>query len=275
MSRGDAAASHREPGAQPDRARLRARPRRAPGRAHRVLRPSERSASARVAKVGGTKDVNLARLRRLAPTHVLVNVDENRQETIEAIEAWGDDAPKIVVTHPRDPVDNLALVDQLAAVFAGAPRRRRPRRRACAPPSPTSSRRRAPRAGRRRRVLYLIWHDPWMTVARDTYLSRMLARIGWQTLPDADGGYAGAGALPDVDRRRALARHGRAGAAQLRAVRLPGPSHAPKRRRSARRRRCCASTASCSAGTARARSPGCATCGALADDDNAAPRSPA
>ena len=31
-----------------------------------------------VPKVGGTKDVNLARLRRLAPTHVLVNVDENR-----------------------------------------------------------------------------------------------------------------------------------------------------------------------------------------------------
>ena len=74
-----------------------------------------------VAKVGGTKDVNLAKLRRLAPTHVLVNVDENRKETIDAIEAWGDAAPKIVVTHPRDPVDNLALVEQLATTFAGAP----------------------------------------------------------------------------------------------------------------------------------------------------------
>ena len=37
-------------------------------------------------------------------------------------------------------------------------------------------------------VLYLIWHDPWMTVARDTYLSRMLARIGWRTLPPVEGG---------------------------------------------------------------------------------------
>ena len=52
---------------------------------------------------------------------MLVNVDENRRETIDAIEAWGDAAPEIVVTHPRDPDDNLALVDQLAAVFAGAP----------------------------------------------------------------------------------------------------------------------------------------------------------
>ena len=60
-----------------------------------------------VAKIGGTKDVNLAKLRRLAPTHVLVNLDENRRETIDAIAAWGADAPEIVVTHPVAPEDNL------------------------------------------------------------------------------------------------------------------------------------------------------------------------
>ena len=58
------------------------------------------AALARVPKVGGTKTVNLAKLRRLAPTHVLVNVDENRRETVEAIRAWGEAAPEIVVTHP-------------------------------------------------------------------------------------------------------------------------------------------------------------------------------
>jgi ABC-type hemin transport system substrate-binding protein len=31
-----------------------------------------------VPKVGGTKDVNLAKVRALAPTHVVLNVDENR-----------------------------------------------------------------------------------------------------------------------------------------------------------------------------------------------------
>ena len=30
-----------------------------------------------VPKVGGTKDVNLERLRALRPTHVIVNIDEN------------------------------------------------------------------------------------------------------------------------------------------------------------------------------------------------------
>jgi hypothetical protein len=32
-----------------------------------------------------------------------------------------------------------------------------------------------------RRVLYLIWRDPWMTISRDTYISRMLALANWKT----------------------------------------------------------------------------------------------
>ncbi|MGZ5713710.1 MAG: helical backbone metal receptor [Caldimonas sp.] len=150
---------------------------------------------ARVAKVGGTKTVNLAKLRRLAPTHVLVNVDENRRETIEAIRAWGDAAPEIVVTHPLGPEDNPALVARLAALFGALPG--------------VGERAEALGAELRREldlttpagrpelsVLYLIWHDPWMTVARDTYLSRMLARVGWLTLPAHDGGAAGAARYP-------------------------------------------------------------------------------
>jgi len=159
------------------------------------VHPSDRVGA--VAKVGGTKDVNLAKLRQLAPTHVLVNVDENRKETIDAIEAWGDAAPRIVVTHPRDPIDNLALVDQLATVFAGTPGLDKHAARLRDALADALAATRA--EGRpKRRVLYLIWHDPWMTVARDTYLSRMLARIGWQTLPDLTGGYAGAARYPAV-----------------------------------------------------------------------------
>ena len=37
----------------------------------------------------------------------------------------------------------------------------------------------------RERVLYLIWRNPWMTVSRDTYLSRTLALAGWDTVPAA------------------------------------------------------------------------------------------
>jgi len=160
------------------------------------IHPKEQLAS--VAKVGGTKDVRLDRLRRLAPTHVLVNVDENRLETVAAIRGWGADAPEIVVTHPLDPEDNLALVDQLAATFADQPgvaANAAALRGALAAELAATT----PAGRRERRVLYLIWHRPWMTVARDTYLSRMLARVGWRTLPDAIGGFAGAARYPALD----------------------------------------------------------------------------
>jgi ABC-type hemin transport system substrate-binding protein len=145
-----------------------------------------------VPKVGGTKDVNLARLRRLAPTHVLVNVDENRLEIVAALREF---VPQIVVTHPCSPEDNLALVEQLRTAFASVPgvdaradALRREIEQELAATTP---------AGREpARVLYLIWRDPWMTVARDTYIARMLARIGWLSLPAQGGGVAGAARYP-------------------------------------------------------------------------------
>ena len=52
-----------------------------------------------IPKVGGTKYVQLEKLERLAPTHVVVNVDENTRETVEALRRF---VPEVVVTHPCD-----------------------------------------------------------------------------------------------------------------------------------------------------------------------------
>ena len=151
-----------------------------------------------VPKVGGTKDVNLAKLRRLAPTHVLVNVDENRLDTVEAIRAWPPaERPQILVTHPQGPADNVALIDQLVDVFGEAQAVREhaaPLRQALADELAATD----PRAHPPQRVLYLIWRDPWMTVARDTYIARMLAQVNWHTLPAVDGGPQGAARYPVV-----------------------------------------------------------------------------
>jgi ABC-type hemin transport system substrate-binding protein len=50
-----------------------------------------------IPKVGGTKDVNVDRIRELAPTHLVVNIDENRKETVEELARF---VPSVVVTHP-------------------------------------------------------------------------------------------------------------------------------------------------------------------------------
>ena len=149
-----------------------------------------------VPKVGGTKDVNLDKLRRLAPTHVLVNIDENRRETVEAMRAWPD-PPQIVVTHPLRPEDNLALIAQMVEQFGGRPE---VRERAAALTDALQRELNLTNPADRplQSVLYLIWRDPWMTVARDTYIAAMLARAHWNTLPEVTGGAAGAARYPVV-----------------------------------------------------------------------------
>lgn len=132
-----------------------------------------------IAKLGGTKGFDRERLRRLAPTHVLVNVDENRRDEVDALRAF---VPHVVVTHPLGPDDNPALYRLCGDLFAcqeAAERLIAAFRREQAALA-------AAIAGQPRlKVLYLIWRKPWMSVGRDTYISRMLAAAGLDTLPAA------------------------------------------------------------------------------------------
>ena len=98
-------------------------------------------------------------------------------------------------------------------------------------------------------VLYLIWREPWMTVARDTYISRLLARVGWQTLPAQEGGEHGAARYPTLQDDEPWL-------AGVREVLLSSEpyaftaAHVARRRPCARKRACGWSMASCCAGTA-------------------------
>lgn len=132
-----------------------------------------------IPKVGGTKSVNLVRLRELAPTHVVVNIDENERPTVEAIARF---TPHVIVTHPLHPRDNPGLYRLLGSVF------RRDAEAAALIQRFEQAWRdmtRAAAAFPREKVLYLIWKKPWMTVARDTYISATLAAVGWDTVPEA------------------------------------------------------------------------------------------
>lgn len=138
----------------------------------------------RIPKVGGTKDVDLDKVRQLSPTHVIVNVDENSKETAEALERF---VPHVIVTHPLAPGDNLALYRLIGGIFG----REREAAMLCARfERARAALEREAAAWPRQRVLYLIWKHPWMTVSRDTYISRTLQLAGWDTVPEqADARY--------------------------------------------------------------------------------------
>ena len=136
-----------------------------------------RAALRGIPKVGGTKDVNLDRIRALAPTHVIVNIDENEKPAVEELARF---VPHIIVTHPLAPLDNLALYRLLGGIFCRA----ESAAQLCAEFTRAYADAAAACAALpRQNVLYLIWRKPWMTVSRDTYISRTLALVGWDTLP--------------------------------------------------------------------------------------------
>jgi len=133
----------------------------------------------RIAKVGGTKDVDIARIRALAPTHLIVNIDENEKPTVDELARF---IPHVIVTHPLAPRDNLDLYRLFGGIFNCSARAEALCREfEQAFDAVAGACRHLPRQN----VLYLIWRSPWMTVSRDTYISRTLALAGWDTLPAA------------------------------------------------------------------------------------------
>jgi hypothetical protein len=128
-----------------------------------------------IPKLGGTKDVKLDRIRELAPTHVILNIDENRRELADELAEF---VPNIVVTHPLGPRDNLGLYRLIGAIFD----REAEAERLCSELEDGLGALRE-RAYPARDVLYLIWRDPWMAISPDTYIARTLALVNWRSHP--------------------------------------------------------------------------------------------
>ena len=133
-----------------------------------------------VPKVGGTKDINLKKIRALKPTHVIVNKDENRLEDAQALSEF---VPQVVVTHPLTARDNLSLYKQFGEVFGEV--------EACSAKSEVLQQLLLAELelcqielqnSTNIKALYLIWRDPWITISSETYIADMLRQVGVQTV---------------------------------------------------------------------------------------------
>lgn len=134
-----------------------------------------------IPKVGGTKDVNIEKIHRLAPTHLIVNIDENEKPCVEQLAQF---IPHVIVTHPQTLDDNLALFDLLGTLFNAAESAAHLTRQFNQAKAVLKNS--LPSLLVPQRVLYCIWKDPWMTVSSRTYIANMLAQIGWQVVHTGD-----------------------------------------------------------------------------------------
>lgn len=149
------------------------------GRTGFCIHPAKELAN--IPKIGGTKDVNIEKIRQLGATHLVVNIDENEKPTVDALAAF---IPHIIVTHPLQPLDNLALYRLLGGIFGASARAEHLCGQFQSELDATLALSHQSQAAHR--VLYCIWQDPWMTVSRDTYIAQMLALIGWKQWQHGD-----------------------------------------------------------------------------------------
>lgn len=145
-----------------------------------------------LAKVGGTKDPDIARIAALRPDLVIVNQEENRREDAEALAAAG---LALWVTHPRTVADALNLLWNMMYVFDET---------AMVPRVQVIERtldwvQGASRAlARRARVFVPVWWEPLMSFNADTYIHDLLRVCGGDNVFASSAGRYGQVALADV-----------------------------------------------------------------------------
>jgi len=115
---------------------------------------------AAVAKVGGTKNPDLAAITALRPDLVVMNAEENRREDFEALAARG---LAVYVTEPKTVDDGVRLITRLGALVGCGDTGTR---LAAAQEAGVAAVR--ARHGSRAPVRYFcpIWRKPWMAAAR-------------------------------------------------------------------------------------------------------------
>jgi len=153
------------------------------GRTHYCIHPAEKIA--KIPAVGGTKKINMGRVLKLAPTHALLNIDENPKDMAHDLESLG---IEVITTHPMHPNDNILLYKLVGGIFGAS------EKAAQLAQDFETARIKLGSATTRpsKRVAYLIWKDPWMAISHDTYIAEMLRLVNWQIMvpgsnPHADG----------------------------------------------------------------------------------------
>ena len=128
----------------------------------------------RVAKVGGTKKVNVGRVLDLEPDLVVAVREENTREDVEALEEAG---VQVFLGAPETVEEAVGMLRELA-VRVGATGTEA----VLGPVERVYGRLREAEPGRARRVFVPIWRGPYMSVGSDTYMHDVLRVCGGENV---------------------------------------------------------------------------------------------
>jgi len=120
------------------------------------------------ARIGGTKNPDVAAIAAMLPDVVLANEEENREPDLAALRAAG---IAVWVTLVRDLPEALTSLHRMLTL-------------ACRLPRPAwldaaeAAWQQVPRLSQGRVAIVPVWRRPWMVLGRDTFAGDLLARLG-------------------------------------------------------------------------------------------------
>lgn len=130
-------------------------------------------------RVGGTKKLNLEKIRALQPDLIIANKEENDQEQIETLAkeypVWVSDISTIE--------EALRMIDGVGAIVNREAKANELIK------DIVSGFESLQRSALKKRVAYLIWYQPWMAAGGDTFICNMIETIGWENVFKDQGRY--------------------------------------------------------------------------------------
>ena len=134
-----------------------------------------------ITKIGGTKNFNLERIRSLNPDLIIANKEENEEtklkELMKEFPVW--------ISDIKDLDEALNMIEQVGTITGKGEIANKL--------SKTISERfnqLASISKTKKRILYLIWKNPYMSVNKDTFIHDMINKCGWENAcPDTKKRY--------------------------------------------------------------------------------------
>ncbi|KMQ60794.1 iron ABC transporter [Chryseobacterium sp. BLS98] len=122
--------------------------------------------------IGGTKNINIDKIKALKPDLILANKEENVKEQVKALM----EDYKVLVTNIETIEDNYYLLKNLGNIFNKEERAQQFNLKIydvleqSKLESPTI------------KAAYLIWKNPYMTIGSDTFIHKILTEIGFENI---------------------------------------------------------------------------------------------
>ncbi|ASK32376.1 cobalamin-binding protein [Chryseobacterium sp. T16E-39] len=137
------------------------------GRTKFCIHPKEKIKNIPI--IGGTKNLNIEKIKSLQPDLILANKEENIKEQVEALM----EDFKVIITNVETIEDNYYLLKSLGNIF-------HQEEKAKAYNLKIYEVLNLAKINSKIKAAYLIWKNPYMTIGSDTFIHRILTEIGFE-----------------------------------------------------------------------------------------------